>query len=86
MRANELLNESVVRTPVTFTYTGKDGQFMGAYVYINIDAKDLADMMMWCMESDAMSSSGLISEISSKYVRRYLAAVAKRKKELGIDQ
>jgi hypothetical protein len=86
MRAKELLNESVVKTPVTFTYTDNDGRYMGDYVYLNIDAKDLADMLMWCMESDDMSSSGLISEISSKYVRRYLAAVAKRKKELGVDQ
>ena len=85
MRAQELLNESVVKTPVTFTYTGKDGRFMGNVVYINIDAKDLADMLMFCMEADDGRVCGMIAELSSKYLSRYLAAVARRKKQLGVQ-
>jgi hypothetical protein len=84
MRARDILIEAVVKTPITFTYTGKDGRYMGDVVYINIDSKDLRDILMFCMEADGLHSAGMITELSSKYITRYNAAVAKRKKELGV--
>jgi hypothetical protein len=83
MRARDILIETIVKTPITFTYTGKDGRYMGDVVYINIDSKDLRDILMFCMEANP-HNSGIIAELSSKYVTRYNAAVAKRKKELGV--
>lgn len=86
MRAKEFLNEGQIKIPVTFTYTGKDGRFMGDYVYITIDQRDLSDILMYCMESDGSQyTSGIIAEIASKYFSRYQSAVRKRKKELGIS-
>jgi len=84
MRSKELLNESMVKAPITFTYTDKNGRFLGDVVYISVDSKDLRDMLMFCMEADDPHVAGLIAEISAKYVSKYRLAVAKRKKELGI--